>query len=292
MSESTAARAGIRACPACGGSDATPAGAENGWALARCPRCLVRFTSQLPQDDELAALYERLYSQGDAYQMHLDEIRALRESRAAPKAGIHRSLIFLRRYTPEPGDRLLDVGCGVGTFLMAARARGWDAEGTDLSQTAVEASRAVHQIPVKVGSFFDLDFPSHEYQAITAWEVLEHLPDPRAFLEKVRTLLKPGGIFACSVPNESAKVPQPEVRGPASVPPVHLSFWDREALRRFFQINGFRPERMLTQRTMLSCVVPRADPLRFARVQAGALVGRYEGQHLFAAVRPATNGGG
>jgi 2-polyprenyl-3-methyl-5-hydroxy-6-metoxy-1,4-benzoquinol methylase len=278
------AAAQVRQCPACGQPGATESGSENGWKLGRCARCGVRFTVDVPTDEQLAELYDRLYSEGDVYQMHRDEIRrAAAGSREG--AGVYRTLIFLRRYRPQPGDRLLEVGCGVGTFLVRAKERGWDVEGVDLSEEAISASRDVHGLPVRVGSFDELEFEEGAYAAIAAWEVLEHLPDPRRFLERARRLLRPGGIIACSVPNEGAKVPYPEVRGPASVPPVHLNFWDRRSLKTFFELGGFSIDRVIVQRTMNSFVSPHNDPLRFVRVQVGAAIGVYEGIQLFAAVR-------
>ncbi|HEX8053655.1 MAG TPA: methyltransferase domain-containing protein [Thermoleophilaceae bacterium] len=275
-----------RACPACAADGATPAGEENGWALARCGRCGVRFTVEAPTDEHLQEIYNRIYSEGDAYQMHLDQIREL-EAKGKRKPGLYRSLIFLNRYKPKPDDRLLEVGCGVGLFLSAANRKGWQVEGIDLSETALQASRDVHHLPVRQGRFDELDFDEGAYSVIATFEVLEHLTDPRGFLEKAKRLLKPGGLLVCSVPNEGAKVPFPPVRGQASTPPVHLNFWDRAALTRFFELNGYRVERMITQRTMNSVVHPREDAKRFLRLQAGAAFGRYEGIHLFAAARPA-----
>lgn len=260
----------------------------NGWPLARCPRCGVRFTVDVPGDEQLQAIYNRLYSEGSAYQMHLDEIQRIEDTGRNTAGGHYRSRIFLDRHRPHPGDRLLEIGCGVGTFLMLAQDRGWEVEGIDLSDAAVRASRRVHDLPIRIGSFLDLGFEERTYRAIVAWEVLEHVANPRAFLEKARSLLEPDGVLVCSVPNEGKKVPYPAARGPASVPPVHLNFWDRDALRRFFEVNRFRILRILTQRTMLAIADPRADPLRFARLQAGALIGAREGIHLFAAATPVT----
>ena len=278
-------KVGVRRCPGCDQAEVAPDGAINDWALARCPRCGLRFTVEVPRDEQLVELYNGLYSEGDVYQMHLDEVRRLGSGKPQGP-GLYRRLIFLGRYRPRPADRLLEVGCGVGTFLLHAKARGWQAEGIDLSESAIHASRDLHRMPVRIGSFDELEFDEGAYRAIVAWEVLEHLADPRSFLEKARRLLQPDGVLACSVPNEGAKVPRPKIRGPASVPPVHLNFWDRAALRRFLELNGFTTERLITQRTMLSVTNPRTDPLRFTRLQAGALVGAYEGIHLFAAARP------
>jgi SAM-dependent methyltransferase len=276
----------IRKCCACGGSGSVVDDALNAWALARCPRCRVRFTVAVPTDGQLRKLYDRLYSDGDTYQMHLDEVRRLKETGGTTSAGFYRSRIFLNRYKPRPGDRLLEVGCGVGTFLVAAQRQGWEVEGIDRSERAIAASQEIHQLPVRVGTFDELEFDEHAYRAIVAWEVLEHLTDPRGFLEKARRLLTSGGVLACSVPNEGAKVPHPETRGPASVPPVHLNFWDRDSLRRLFEVNRFAVAKIITQRTMLCLADPRKNPFKFARYQAGALIRAYEGIHLFVAAIP------
>lgn len=275
----------IRPCPGCGEAGVAPDGALNGWALACCRRCGLRFTVEAPSHEQLKELYDRLYHEGDVYQRHLDEARRLGTSKP-DGPGLYRRLTFLNRYRPRPAERLLEVGCGVGTFLVHAKARGWQVEGIDLSESAIHASQDLHGVPVRIGSFDELEFDAGAYGAIVAWEVLEHLADPRSFLDKARRLLHPHGVLACSVPNEGAKVPWPEVRGPASLPPVHLNFWDRQALLRFFELNGFTTDRVITQRSMLSVTNPRDAPLRFARQQAGALVGAYEGIHLFAAARP------
>jgi SAM-dependent methyltransferase len=275
----------IRDCPGCHSDAVAPDGVLSDWQLARCSRCGLRFTIELPSDSELEELYNRLYSEGDVYQMHLDEVQQL-EAGKPRRPGIYRSRIFLNRYRPQAGERLLEVGCGVGTFLVHAQARGWQAEGVDLSESAISASRDIHRMPVRIGSFDDLDFEEGAYGAIVAWEVLEHLPDPKSFIDKARRLLRPDGVLACSVPNEGPKVPHPEIRGPAAAPPVHINFWDRDALWRFFELNGFAVERLIAQRLMLSLANPRTSPMRFARLQAGALAGLHEGLGLFAAARP------
>jgi SAM-dependent methyltransferase len=285
MEASSGPRPAIRVCPGCHSDAVARAGVLSDWQLARCSRCGLRFTVELPSDSQLAELYDRLYSEGDVYQMHLDEIQQLKAGKPR-RRGLYRSLVFLNRYRPEPDERLLEVGCGVGTFLVHAKAKGWQAEGVDLSESAISASRDIHRMPVRIGSFEDLDFEEGAYGAIVAWEVLEHLADPKAFVDKARRLLRPGGVLACSVPNEGPKVPHPAVRGPAAAPPVHINFWDQDSLRRFFELNQFAPERLITQRLMLSLASPRTSPVRFARLQLGALAGVHQGLQLYATARP------
>jgi hypothetical protein len=81
--------------------------------------------------------------------------------------------------------------------------------------------------------------------------------------------------------------PACETRGPASLPPVHLNFWDADSIRAFLELNDYSVERLIVQRSMLSVADPRRAPLRFLRLQAGALLRRYEGLQLFVAATPA-----
>lgn len=258
-----------------------------GWPLGECRRCGTRFTASAPSAAELREIYSRLYTVGEAYEMHLDELERLRATGKNAAGGVYRSAIFLKRYEPEPGDRMLEVGCGNGMFLLLARDRGWEVEGIDLSESAVRAGRETHGLPVQEADFAQYDAEPGAYRAIVAWEVLEHLPDPRGFLAKARTLLRPGGSLVFSVPNEGRKVPHPATRGPASLPPVHLNFWNPDSLRAFLELNGYRVGRMIVQRSMLSLADPRRAPLKFARLQGGALLRRYEGLQLFVAATPA-----
>ena len=232
-------------------------------------------------------MYGRLYSEGEAYAMHLDELKRLQATGKNAAGGVYRSAIFLKRFEPDPGDRMLEVGCGNGMFLLLALERGWTVEGIDLSESAVRAGRETHGLPVRHADFAQYDAEPDSFRAIVAWEVLEHLPDPRGFLAKARTLLRPGGALVFSVPNEGPKVPHPDTRGPASLPPVHLNFWSADSVRAFLELNGWSVERLIVQRSMLSIADPRREPLRFARLQAGALVRRYEGLQLFVAATPA-----
>ncbi len=274
-------RLGIRPCPACGCGDCTPEGKLNEWEMARCRACKLWFSCVVPAPEQLAALYNKVYESGGLYQAHLEELNSLREHGRA-KAGYYRSAVFLDRDKPSPGDKLLEIGCGVGSFLVAASRKGWDVEGIDLSQNAISASRLVHQIPVRQGTLEDLPFQSGAYAAIVCWEVLEHLATPQAFLARVRSLLRERGLFACSVPNCHPRVPHAGVLGSASLPPVHLNFWDCDSFRKFFEINNFRPLLLKPQRSMLSSVDYRKHPARFIARQLGAFLGLYQGQTIFA----------
>ena len=78
------------------------------------------------------------------------------------------------------GKRLLDIGCGEGTFLLAAKAEGWSVAGTEMNPSAARAAGLeVHPELSAVRALAPFD-------CITLWHSLEHMPDPRATLREAR----------------------------------------------------------------------------------------------------------
>lgn len=102
---------------------------------------------------------------------------------------------------PRPGAELLDVGCGNGAFVAQAHALGWHARGIDIDETAVEAGRAMG-LPLAVCTIDEeVTMSSGRFDAVTMEHVLEHVPDPLAFLRAARALLRPGGALWLATPN-------------------------------------------------------------------------------------------
>ena len=94
--------------------------------------------------------------------------------------------------------RILDVGCGAGTFLRAAKKRGWQAVGTELdaesfADTDLEVHAGLDEILEKYGA--------KSFDAVTLWHTLEHFKSPRETLTKARELLTNDGVLLVAVPN-------------------------------------------------------------------------------------------
>jgi 2-polyprenyl-3-methyl-5-hydroxy-6-metoxy-1,4-benzoquinol methylase len=133
---------------------------------------------------------------------------------------------------------ILDVGCAAGDFLNAARNRGWQVLGADPSAARAQVEAAgielvgtnVHDVDVKEGTL----------DAITFWDVLEHVTDPVADLTQARRLLRPGGIVALTVPdaaNFTARVTGRRWFG-FKTAGEHLQFFTRTSLRLALQMAG------------------------------------------------------
>ncbi len=108
-------------------------------------------------------------------------------------------LELIESFAPNKG-RLLDVGCGPGVFLEVARERGWRVEGLEFNSWCVERVRGLG-IPVFDSPLEQADLSPGAYQCVTLWTVLEHIVEPRSFLQSIRRLLAPDGVFLVLVPN-------------------------------------------------------------------------------------------
>jgi 2-polyprenyl-3-methyl-5-hydroxy-6-metoxy-1,4-benzoquinol methylase len=113
----------------------------------------------------------------------------------------------LRRFAlPSPGERVLDVGCGSGVIADFLAAQGALTTGVDANPAAISYAREHFRRPnleFRVGYVEDLDFEPASIDGIYRLEVIEHLyiPQARALLGRLRSLLKPGGRLVVTTPN-------------------------------------------------------------------------------------------
>jgi len=107
----------------------------------------------------------------------------------------------LRRTLPPHGQgRLLDFGCGEGSYLLRMKEQGWLATGLDCSFATMESLRALG-IPGVFGSLPHPDLQPESFDMITMWQSLEHVHDPLEVLGAARDLLAPGGKILVACPN-------------------------------------------------------------------------------------------
>ena len=115
------------------------------------------------------------------------------------KSIFKRAALLLQRYKKK--GKLLDVGSGFGFFLLEMKQRGWEVEGVEVSQKAIDYARNVLSVPVHPGPLETIGFPENYFDGVSAFYVIEHLPHPMAFLKECQRILKPGGIFLARYPH-------------------------------------------------------------------------------------------
>jgi SAM-dependent methyltransferase len=136
--------------------------------------------------------------------------------------------------------RLLDVGCATGEFLARAREFGWEPHGVDLSEHAVRYAREYWKLDAAVGELGDVSFPNGFFDAITLWNVFEHLYAPLDDIAHMDRLLAPGGVVVMTLPNLGSLDRELFASSWAGYDvPRHLHVFSLPALRQAFDDRGF-----------------------------------------------------
>ena len=153
--------------------------------ILRCLQCGLTFMKPKLSPQQLLQEYARVEDPG-----FIDDIE-VRERM------FERNLSRLRHHV-RPGERWLDLGSYCGAFLSVARRHGLRVEGVEPSRWAAEQARRRSAAPVYTGTIDDLPADVGSFDAVTLWDVLEHLSDPVGELGKVYRLLKRDGTLMLS----------------------------------------------------------------------------------------------
>lgn len=196
------------------------------------------FVAQQVEDAVLDDLYGERYFAGGFNEV-VPGYRGYEAEESIMRRNFVRRLSLIERAV-APGP-LLDVGCALGFFVRAARERGWDARGIERSAYAARRG-ATQGLPITHGDFLTADLAPASLAAITMLDVLEHVADPRAYVRRARTLLRPGGVLAI----ETADLASPLARVSGRryhffTPPNHLTYFTRATLGRLLAEEGFAP---------------------------------------------------
>ncbi len=110
------------------------------------------------------------------------------------------------RYVPNLGlpakAKILDVGCGLGTFMKYAEGKGYSLVGLEADPTAAKFAQKNVTGTIVNKTISDYDYEPGEFDAIVMWDVIEHLVDPADAVRRLAGALKPGGKFVIETPNE------------------------------------------------------------------------------------------
>lgn len=194
-----------------------------------------------------------------------------------------RSVARIEELTGGPG-RVFDIGTAGGSFLAAARARGWQVDGCEPNKWLADWGKGHYGIDIRPGPLTDHDLPAGHYDVVTLWDVVEHLPQPSAILAKARELVKPGGYLILTFPDFGSPSARYLGRYWPFLSSVHLYYFSKRTMARMLRENGFEMlhTRPHTQRLELAYVLHRAGdvmgaPMRWLSraAQAAGVGGRH-----------------
>lgn len=163
--------------------------------LFRCDHCGLLFTMPRPAPDVIGKYY-----QSDEYFSHQENKKGF-----IPRIYEKVKTINLRNKVKLaigglPKGKLLDIGCGVGDFLVQVKAQGWEVMGIEPSEDAkLIASNKLGFKPLDPSQYTSL--PDQGFDVITLWHVLEHVDDLKTQTNELMRLLKPGGRLVIALPN-------------------------------------------------------------------------------------------
>ena len=147
---------------------------------------------------------------------------------------------YLRAIAPLVPRRstLLDVGAATGVFISLAQQHGFDARGVEISDYAAQEAR-LKGVAVATGTLADVP-PRQRFHVITMLDLIEHVPDPRDELAFAHERLQDRGVLAISTLDAGSLYARlMGRRWNQIVPPEHLHYFDRRALRRLLETAGF-----------------------------------------------------
>ncbi|MBI5245410.1 MAG: class I SAM-dependent methyltransferase [Elusimicrobia bacterium] len=205
MPPETAASAGRLAevpCAACGGLETAPLFScrdPDGFVpepfhLVSCVRCGLIFVNPRPDAQGLSRFYYREYYQkppGFLSGLVAACMRVFQDYRAGKILG-----------RKKPG-RILDVGCGEGSFLAGCAAHGWEPWGVETSSAGAALARG-KGLKVFDKPLDECGLPAAYFDVITLWQSIEHVMDPAGTLRETRRILKDDGLLFLAFPNSDS----------------------------------------------------------------------------------------
>lgn len=204
--------------------------------IVECTSCHLLYTTPRPAPEKMGAYY-----QSDDYLSHQANKKGLVPTiyEKVKHVNIKRKLRLATDHLPT--GKILDIGCGVGDFLLAAKTAGWEVSGIEPSDQAKSlAQQRLGFLPVDPADISTLS--DNTFDVITMWHVLEHVDDVLQERDQLARLLKPGGRLVIALPNYQSydAVFYKEKWGAWDVP-RHISHFSQDTISCIFAHPLFHP---------------------------------------------------
>jgi 2-polyprenyl-3-methyl-5-hydroxy-6-metoxy-1,4-benzoquinol methylase len=210
--------------------------------MLRCSQCGLVRADVIPPHEELKRLYSKDYFRSaDSAALGYEDYMADRDKISKT---FRKRLQEIEEWIGRKGT-LLDVGCATGFSLEAASARGWDAQGIEISEFACTFARSNLGIDILCGSLEETDFEPETFDVITMWDYIEHCADPASQLAHASRLLKTGGLLALTTP-DIASLPARiwGSRWMGIKRGEHLYYFSPTTIKHLLRRFGFEPVRL------------------------------------------------
>ena len=208
---------------------------QNPFNIVGCMQCSFRFTNPRPTNDNLPEFYKSInyISHSNTKKGFVSQVYHL-----VRKYTLNQKLKLLKANVAV--GNLLDYGCGTGTFLKQANAKGWNSYGTEPDEGARELSNSNKKLAFVNKQELNAFDPLITFNAITLWHVLEHVTDLQETLEFFKQKLNPNGVLIIAVPNyNSYDAKHYKAHWAAYDLPRHLYHFEAKTISQLLAKYGF-----------------------------------------------------
>ncbi len=183
-----------------------------------------------------------------------------------------KALKHIERFVPRKGA-LLDIGTAGGSFLAAAKKRGWRVSGCELNAWMVNWGNKHYGLNIQQGTLFEQQYKSSACDLVTLWDVIEHTPDPAAVVRECARILKPSGLLIINYPDIGSWIARLMGRRWLFLTSVHLYYFTRKTMHALLNQAGFeileiKPHMQQLEMGYLAHRVQQYSPLLSRSAQA------------------------
>jgi len=194
--------------------------------LVKCSRCGLIYINPRIKSDLIVGGYsegsdETFVSQADARELTF-----------------HGSIKEIEKYSQTNG-KILDVGTAAGSFLAAAKKRGWEVYGCEPNKWLVEWGNKRYGLSLKSGTLFDQKYEEGFFDVVSLWDVIEHTPNPSEVLRECNKIIRTGGILVINYPDIDSLVSRAMGRKWLFLNSVHLYYFTKRTMTEMLKKQNF-----------------------------------------------------
>ncbi|MFP4025139.1 MAG: class I SAM-dependent methyltransferase [Thiohalospira sp.] len=162
----------------------------------QCTQCNFLFTQNIPNEDSIGSYYA-----SEEYISHSDTKKGIvnRLYHIARKIMLEKKYRLIKKISS--GKSILDIGCGTGYFLNYMQKRGYQTLGVEVSDDARAFGKQNFKLNIFPPDHLLNNKIGRQYNVITLWHVLEHIYDPKSYIQKISNILEEDGVLIVALPN-------------------------------------------------------------------------------------------